>query len=183
MDLHKQKEGAAPDIKAGASPAEMLAFEHVLAERIKTARATAKQGEIFTRDVVPVFKQTFADYYQRRTGRELRLLFDEVPNFKPQVNGTYPVNAAKATSPPRLSLALPTLTDELEYRLWEPTWCCATPKPIWWSTTFRTCCRRPPNPSHEGHHYDEQFSRFSPGVGCWSSSLRRKSLCRSGPTR
>jgi hypothetical protein len=67
--------------------------------------------------VVPVFKQTFADYYQRRTGRELRLLFDEVPNFKPQVNGTYPVNAAKATSPPRLSLALPTLTDELEYRL------------------------------------------------------------------
>jgi hypothetical protein len=67
--------------------------------------------------VVPVFKQIFADYYQRRTGRELRLLFDEVPNFKPQVNGIYPINAPKATFPPRLSLALPTLPDELEFRL------------------------------------------------------------------
>jgi hypothetical protein len=117
MDLHKKQEAAALDIKAGASPAEVLAFEKVLAGRMKAARAAAKQGEIFTPDVVPVFKQIFADYYQRRTGRELRLLFDEVPNFKPQVNGIYPINAPKATFPPRLSLALPTLPDELEFRL------------------------------------------------------------------
>jgi len=43
--------------------------------------------------------------------------YDEVPNFKPQVNGIYPINAPKATFPPRLSLALPTLPDELEFRL------------------------------------------------------------------
>lgn len=117
MDLHKKKEAAAPDVKAGASPAAVLAFETALAERIKAARPTAKQGEIFIPDVVPVFKQVFADYYERRTGRELRLLFDEVPNFKPQVNGIYPAKAAKANFPPRLSLALPKLTDKLEYRL------------------------------------------------------------------
>jgi hypothetical protein len=35
MDLHKKQEAAALDIKAGASPAEVLAFEKVLAERIK----------------------------------------------------------------------------------------------------------------------------------------------------
>ena len=63
MDLHKKQEAAAPDIKAGASPADVLAFEHLLAERIKAARATAKQGEIFAPDVVPVFKRIFADYY------------------------------------------------------------------------------------------------------------------------
>ena len=117
MDLHKKAEAAAPDVKAGASPAEVFAFEKMLAERLTAARVTAKQGDIFTADVVPVFKKIFTDYYERRSGREIRLLFDEVPDFKPQVNGIYPVNAAKANFPPRLSLALPTLTDELEYRL------------------------------------------------------------------
>jgi hypothetical protein len=117
MDLHKKEEAAAPDVKAGAAPAEVVAFEKALAERIQAARSTAKQGDVFTPDAVSVFKQIFADYYKRRTGRELRLLFDEVPNFKPQVNGIYPASAPKATFPPRLSLALPTLPDELEYRL------------------------------------------------------------------
>jgi hypothetical protein len=119
MDLHQHQEGAAPDVNAGASPAEVTAFEKALADHIKAARATARQGDVFIPAVVPVFKRVFADYYRRRSGRELRLLFDEVPNFKPQVNGTYPVAAPKATFPPRLSIALPTLPEELEYRLVE----------------------------------------------------------------
>jgi hypothetical protein len=117
MALHVKEEGSLQDVKKGATPAEVQAFEKALAGRIKTARATAKQGDVFVADVVPVFRKIFADYYQRRSGREKRLLFDEVPNFKPEVNMTYPVNAPKATFPPRLSLALPDLTDELEYRL------------------------------------------------------------------
>jgi hypothetical protein len=64
-----------------------------------------------------VFKRIFGDYYRRRSARERRLLFDEVPNFKPDVNMPYPAEAAKATFPPRLALALPTLPDELEFRL------------------------------------------------------------------
>jgi hypothetical protein len=95
----------------------VLVFEKALAERIKAARANAMQGDVFVPAVVPVFKQVFADYYKRRSGREIRLLFDEVPTFKPAVNMTYPVDAPKATFPPRLALALPTLPDELEYRL------------------------------------------------------------------
>ncbi len=117
MALHAKEEGSLQDVKKGATPAEVLAFENQLAGRIKTARATAKQGDICAPDAVPVFKKIFIDYYQRRSGREKRLLFDEVPNFKPEVNMTYPVNAPKATFPPRLALALPELPDELEYRL------------------------------------------------------------------
>jgi hypothetical protein len=117
MDVHKKAEAAVPDVKKGATPAEVMAFEKGLAERIKAARAAAKQGDVFTPDVAPILKKIFADYYQRRSGREIRLLFDEVPNFKPQVNMTYPTNAPKANFPPRLALAMPELPDEVEYRL------------------------------------------------------------------
>jgi hypothetical protein len=117
MDIHKKGEGALPDVKKGATPAEVLAFEQALAGNIKAARATAKQGDIFTPEVTPIFKKIFADYYKRRSGREIRLLFDEVPNFKPQVNMTYPAGLPKATFPPRLSLEMPQLPEELEYRL------------------------------------------------------------------
>jgi hypothetical protein len=117
MAEHKKAEAAVPDVKKGATPAEVMVFEKGLAERIKAARAAAKQGDVFTPDVVPILKKIFADYYQRRSGREIRLLFDEVPNFKPQVNMTYPVNAPKANFPPRLALSMPQLPEELEYRL------------------------------------------------------------------
>jgi hypothetical protein len=117
MDLHKKEEASAPDVKKGATPAEVLVFAKTLSEHIKAARSTAKQGDVFVPGVVPVFKKIFNDYYLRRSGREKRLLFDEVPSFKPQVHLTYPVDAPKATFPPRLALALPQLPDELEYRL------------------------------------------------------------------
>jgi hypothetical protein len=117
MDLHKKAEAGLPAVAKGATPAEVMVFEKSLAERIKVARASAKTGDIFTPAVTPIFKKIFADYYQRRSGREIRLLFDEVPNFTPQVNLTYPVNAPKANFPPRLALTLPQLPEELEYRM------------------------------------------------------------------
>jgi hypothetical protein len=117
MELHKSAEAAPPALKTGTTPPEVVLFEKTLANRIKSARATAKQGDLFTPGVAQVLKRIFDDYYKRRTGRELRLLVDEVPNFSPQVNMTYPVDAAKATFPPRLSLALPVLPEDLEYRV------------------------------------------------------------------
>jgi len=117
MDLHKKAEEGAPDVSKGATPAEVMVFEKALGDRIKAARSTAQQGDVFAPDVAPLFKTIFADYYRRRSGREIRLLFDEVPNFKPQVNMTYPVNLPKANFPPRLALAMPQLPEQLEYRL------------------------------------------------------------------
>lgn len=117
MELHKKAEEGAPDVTRGATPAEVMVFEKALGDRIKAARSAARLGDVFAPDVTPIFKTIFADYYRRRSGREIRLLFDEVPNFKPQVNMTYPVNAPKANFPPRLALAMPQLPEQLEYRL------------------------------------------------------------------
>src|SRR4051812_14720965 len=54
MDVHVKAEQGAPNVKQGASPAEVLAFEKALAERIRAARPTAKQGDVFAPEVVPV---------------------------------------------------------------------------------------------------------------------------------
>jgi hypothetical protein len=117
LDLHNKEKGQVPAAKVKATPEEVLVFEKALGERIRAARAGTGQGDVFLPPAADVFKQIFTDYYKRRTGRELHLLFDEVPNFKPQINMSYPANAPKANFPPRLGLALPTLPDTLEYRL------------------------------------------------------------------
>jgi hypothetical protein len=117
IDLHNAQASALPAAKPTTNPNDVIAREKMLAERLTIARAGAKQGDIFVPESVAVFKQVFAAYYQRRTGREKRLVFDEVPNFTPRVNMVYPVSAPKATFPPRLALTLPQLPDKLEYRI------------------------------------------------------------------
>ena len=117
LDVRAGVESKTGSQKMTANPQEIVASEKALADGIRAVRAAGKQGDVFVPDVVPLFKKIFADYYARRTGRERRLVFDEVPDFKPQVNMTYPVRVAKATFPPRLALALPQLPDSLEYRI------------------------------------------------------------------
>src|SRR5689334_2386642 len=54
MDLHKKAEQGAPDVTKGATPAEVLVFEKALGDRIKAARSTAQQGDLFAPDVAPL---------------------------------------------------------------------------------------------------------------------------------
>jgi hypothetical protein len=115
--LQKREESAVSPQQSTPDPGKVSAREKALADRIRAARSTARQGEVFVPAVVPLYKSAFADYYKRRSRRERRLMFDEVPNFTPQVGLTYPATAAKATFPPRLSLELPQLPEELEYRV------------------------------------------------------------------
>src|SRR5204863_2683037 len=45
MDIHKKEESQIPEVKKGATPAEVMAFEKGLGERIRAARAEAKPGD------------------------------------------------------------------------------------------------------------------------------------------
>ena len=118
MDLHKKIEGEVPDVKKGATPAEVHGVRKGWRSGSRRRAPRPNRATSLRRTCTPVFKKIFADYYQRRSGREIRLLFDEVPNFKPAVNMTYPAGLApKANFPPRLALTMPQLPDELEYRL------------------------------------------------------------------
>lgn len=91
----------------------------VLATRIRAARAEARQGELFTPDVVPLFKK----YVALKVPPELAaaIVAEQVPDEagvvpRLAVNMTWPEAVPCSYMPARLLLALPPLPPELQYR-------------------------------------------------------------------
>jgi hypothetical protein len=120
-DLHKSlAKGDAKQDKA-SDPAMINEVKLALAERVKTARASAKQGDIFTPAARPVFRSLLAPELRGEDGRDTKaILKDDAPApgtvpFK--VNGKYPENQPIPTVPANVLLALPTLPAPLEYRI------------------------------------------------------------------
>ena len=95
-------------------PVEILLSETALAERIRVARAKAKQGDIFSRRVRAAFRTALRTQSDAGTCAALR---DDNPgDFAHQVNGTYPKRQPLSTVPPNLLAALPELPPDVHYR-------------------------------------------------------------------
>ena len=123
LKLRKTIEKQLPAMKSTEELPEMIAaHQQALARKIREARPRAKPGDIFTRATREAFRHvihsvfqdpqtgtatTHATIRQRRTIKEVHL----------QVNGTYPDAVAETTFPSTLLQKLPTLPDELAYRL------------------------------------------------------------------
>jgi hypothetical protein len=91
-----------------------------LAQAIQTARAGAKQGDIFTPRSAAVFATLIKEEYSRRPPRVKEVRGDtqhELPDFTPKVNELYPTTYPLATFPPELLPLLPALPEALEYRV------------------------------------------------------------------
>ncbi|MGH9312393.1 MAG: hypothetical protein ACRD1S_04255, partial [Vicinamibacterales bacterium] len=89
-----------------------------LAKLIAAARQGAKPGDIFTRQVRPLFRRIVSNVLRGPTGKDIRAeILDE--NTKPvplRVNGPYPSDVPLSTMPPRILEALPRLPEDIEYR-------------------------------------------------------------------
>jgi hypothetical protein len=116
LDVRQKAVSAFEALKPDADQAAIATREKALGEAIRTARTGAKAGDLFTKEVAPLFRtETKADFARRSThGKKLRL--DELPHFEPIVNQTYPSTWPLQTFPPSLLAALPKLPPELEYR-------------------------------------------------------------------
>jgi hypothetical protein len=120
-ELHKQlaKGDAKQDKKS--TPTEIHDTQQALAAKIRAARANAKQGDIFTPEVRPVFRRLLAPELKGEDGRDAKaVLKDDAPapgsvSFK--VNAKYPENQPLPSVPANLLLALPSLPAPLEYRI------------------------------------------------------------------
>jgi len=120
-ELHRQlaKGDAKQDKKS--TPTEIHDTQQALATRIRAARANAKQGDIFTPEVRPVFRRLLAPELKGEDGRDAKaVLKDDAPapgsvSFK--VNAKYPENQPLPSVPANLLLALPSLPAPLEYRI------------------------------------------------------------------
>jgi len=118
VELHKKLEATLPKLPKEATPEQIVANQRALAELIRTARAAAKQGDVFTPAMTAYMKALLKRVFSRPEGRQLRAsIMDEYPGrITLQANGRYPDTVPIASMPPDVLAALPKLPEEIEYR-------------------------------------------------------------------
>ena len=121
VELHKDLARGSARQKENTSAEQINAQKTALAAKIQAARAGARQGDIFTAEMRPVFRRLLAPEMKGEDGRDAKaILKDDAPApgtvpFK--VNAKYPEDQPRPTMPVRLLLNLPELPEPLEYRV------------------------------------------------------------------
>jgi hypothetical protein len=118
VELHNQ---AAKDIplKPTKNPVEIKVAQDALAERIRSARADARPGDIFSPEIRARFRELLAPTLKGEDGRDAKAIVkdDAPPSISYKVNARYPEGAALPTVPAKLLLNLPPLPKQVEYRI------------------------------------------------------------------
>jgi hypothetical protein len=120
-ELHDRLARGNAEPRETADPAKLNAASATLAARIQAARKDAKQGDIFTPAIRPVFRALLAPELKGEEGREAKAaLKDDAPapgKVPFTVNAKYPDGQPLPTVPANLLLTLPQLPAPLEYRI------------------------------------------------------------------
>lgn len=116
--LHNKLEAALPKLPAEATPVQRDAVQRQFEKELRSARAGAKQGDMFTPQAQPVIKRLIAAVFDGPEGQKLKSsIMDENPvGVKLVINGRYPDNVPISTMPPPVLQTLPKLVEGLEYR-------------------------------------------------------------------
>ena len=117
LDVTKKATAGLPPLKRTDDPAEIALRETALGDAIRAERAAAKPGDIITPDVAGIFRHAVKDNFRHRPSPGRKVMLDEMPQFHPKVNQTYPSEWPLATFPATLLTVIPALPDGLEYRL------------------------------------------------------------------
>jgi hypothetical protein len=119
LAVRKQAAKDAPPMKETSDPAKIKAAEAALAARLQALRATANAGDIFTPAIQKTFRQLLSPEMKGADRKDTKdILKDDAPKAVPlKVNAKYPEGAPLPTVPSNLLLSLPTLPEELEYRI------------------------------------------------------------------
>jgi hypothetical protein len=105
--------------KSTNTPAKITSAQRELANKIRVARAGAKQGGVFTPEISEYIRRQIALSLDGQDGERVRasLRHAEPVNITLQINESYPDNVPLQSTPPSLLLSLPELPKGLEYRL------------------------------------------------------------------
>jgi hypothetical protein len=108
-DIEKQL----PPLTGKDDPAHVVAFEDSLAEKVRAARASARQGDLFT----PAAATALRKILHEIDASSWRMIMDVNPGpFPHRVNDSYPKDKPLSTMPPDLLARLPRLPAGLQYR-------------------------------------------------------------------
>lgn len=117
--LHERLARQAGELNETRSQAEIATRAAALGKALQAARASAKQGDLFTPAAARTFRDLIRREYRQRTPavkKSRRDADDEVPDFIPRVNALYPTTFPLGTFPASLLKVLPPLPPQLEYR-------------------------------------------------------------------
>ena len=120
ITLHRKLANEAGPLDETKKPHEITQREEALGQLIRTTRAGAKPGSLFTPPVATLFRTIIKQESSRRPAavrRDRKEDQDELADFVPTVNQTYPPTQPLVTFPAGLLRTLPKLPQELEYRL------------------------------------------------------------------
>ena len=113
-ELRCELEKGLPPLTVTDDPAEFRSAVRALANRIRVARAGAKQGDMFTPTISAEFKKALTLEMDADTWAAI--MDDNPGEFSNQINGTYPEEKPLSTMPPNILAVLPRLPDDIQYR-------------------------------------------------------------------
>lgn len=117
VELRSEVEKGLQPFAVTEHPADTSATARALANRIRAARAKARQGDIFTPAIALAFKQAL---HVEMNAHTWKVIMDDNPGELPsQVNAVYPDGKPLSTMPPNILAVLPKLPVGLEYRFVE----------------------------------------------------------------
>ena len=117
--MRKKVEGKNAKAKS-AAPSTVKATKVLLAQKIKSARKGARQGEFFDPVVAVEFRKVLAASVAGEEGGRILASLHDSKKEQPAplgVNQSFPQGSAVPTTPPTLLANLPQLPKELEYRI------------------------------------------------------------------
>jgi hypothetical protein len=121
LKVHDEAKKNAPALKQTSDPAEIKQAQDALGARIRELRANAKQGDVFSPEIVTYFRTLLVPPLNAEDSHKTKaVLKDDAPppekiNFA--VNAKYPSSETLPTVPGKVLLHLPTLPKTLEYRI------------------------------------------------------------------
>jgi len=116
-DLRDKLDNDTPRITETKDTTKIEAAMNALAAKIRTARAAAKPGDIFTLETRKGFRARLTPALKGPIGTKTReTILDEAPKVPLVVNAPYPKEQPLATAPVSVLEKLPQLPEGLEYR-------------------------------------------------------------------
>jgi hypothetical protein len=117
MKLRKTAEADSGHLSTTPSAKDLDAKKKALGEKIRAARTSAKQGDIFSPDAAREFRRVIAlDLQHRPKAIKESIRSGEVVEGRVHVNESYPEHVPLETTPPTLLMSLPALPKGLDYR-------------------------------------------------------------------
>src|SRR5215216_5498168 len=119
VDMRERLEDRLPKLSKDAKPEEIARHKAAFQEVVRSARAGAKQGDIFTPEAMAFIRATIRDEFKGRERKELReevLVNAENKAVPARVNYPYPETQELLEMPPTLLLRLPQLPKQVKYR-------------------------------------------------------------------